>query len=796
MLVALCLGVVQPVASLRAEEGLAWFDSEIVRVGGVSVKEPLNEMRYCAGAPSLIEVDGEESFRVACVFGETGGERMARYNDDEGRYVYGFSYASDSKFYQLIDFCTDDAWCIFSQSENSALVRERNDSPLFRHYLVRDFSKHLVRDGTGAVRYRLSSGSRNPIGPGNGAASTRAVGVSTNGRWAVVEMSGYGALLVDIRSGEYRWAASLEHPWTGEYFDLTISNDGKWVAVAGWFDGIQLYAVTEECGYVGAYRRQGFEQQCRAIDVSLEALPPGYRHAQGLRFSPDSKKLTLVATTQTDYVRMTLMPKSRVAAGDSRYIAFGDSFTSGEGETADMFYLSSTNTSTNHCHVSTRSYPYLLGQFWSYRAESLACSGSRMPDVEQVRRSAFELPNPIVPTLVSLGIGGNDIDVMGKLKTCLGATTCDWAREEARVKSAAEIRAILPNLIGLIQRIQHDTATPMFLVGYPLVINPDFVAFCSPLVFAMLSHEERQYMNETVQYLNVILEAAAHFTDIAYVDIENALVGERLCDVSEKSMNAVRIGDDIAPISFLKDLKLIGAESFHPTPAGHVRIAHKIKTDLGVSLHQPPCRNCQSSLNSGEYWQGKAGDVLSDTRQMAGTFLEKTIALAGSPVSITFPTGTFAPGASIRFELHSTPELLETVTAKQDGSFEGAITIPQGKSGYHTMHAYSQTYSGEKIDIYETVYTGEKHSSEEVAAITSDTLDTQEHEPPFSFEASSVRQMDETEVLGAINEGDESNMPFVSRALLGITLNQVWFIVALIAVILGLIAILCLRRKV
>src|SRR5690606_32712651 len=94
------------------------------------------------------------------------------------------------------------------------------------------------------------------------------------------------------------------------------------------------------------------------------------------------------------------------------YLALGDSYSSGEGDTerdkrtGQKYYRSWTDVEEDaawgqpreKCHISTRSYPYILAQGMalgdpvngpSTRWHSVACSGARIRDVSDGNPEAY-----------------------------------------------------------------------------------------------------------------------------------------------------------------------------------------------------------------------------------------------------------------------------------------------------------------------------------------------------------------------------------------------------------------------
>ncbi len=102
----------------------------------------------------------------------------------------------------------------------------------------------------------------------------------------------------------------------------------------------------------------------------------------------------------------------------TRYVALGDSFSSGEG--LDR-YETGTDGDGNRCHRSPAAYPRLVAAAqpdkWQLAPEDfVACSGAAIKDVVyggQLDRLAPDVAN------VSISIGGNDLEFNTVLRRCL-----------------------------------------------------------------------------------------------------------------------------------------------------------------------------------------------------------------------------------------------------------------------------------------------------------------------------------------------------------------------------------------
>ena len=691
-----------------------WVDTPIVKAGETTGGILSSDASHCSNDLLPISVIGWIDTRDACVYGREGGTQIARYTNLSGLYLYAVKFPHEAKYYPIKDLCFNRSGCVYSQSEDTFLIQTPAQFGLATA-IVTNFTHYLVKHVDDGVYYRFEYLNSLPyITLGSNMAHTNSVAMSSNGEWALVEINSYGFIRINIKTREYKRvvAPGAQYGYGSDpLYELAITDDGTKIAIAGWRAGMSIYEVDDECGDIltdtSSLTFSPYIYTCRSAAMDIYQLFPGFTDAYAPRFSRDGTKLTVLVQSGQLIKKATITPKAFLTSTSSRrgYVAFGDSFTSGEGELSDAYYVVGTNTEQNHCHVSTRSYPYLLGLIWNEPTANKACSGSRIADVQEASSRMVLQSNIETPGYISIGVGGNDIDLMGKLKTCLGIGTCEWALPEKRQASQEEIAAALPQLINLVGEVKRDfPLANITLVGYPSVINATSAATCTPLVAGLLSVEERQYMDESVRYLNTVIKTAAHYTHVPYVDVEDALVGERLCDTSESAMNALRLGGDIAPLVFLNTLKIIGSESFHPTPRGHQLIAIAIEKGMGAWWGNDNCGECQASSTlppPSLYWKTSMNGGIA-TVQRSETFLSTASIKNEDTVPFSFPVGSFAPGSTVTFELHSTPKELAKYSVEADGSLSGSLTIAS-VSGYHTVHALGRSLSGDAIDTYETI---------------------------------------------------------------------------------------------
>jgi lysophospholipase L1-like esterase len=414
--------------------------------------------------------------------------------------------------------------------------------------------------------------------------------------------------------------------------------------------------------------------------------------------------------------------------------SLGDSYISGEGA---FQYLEGTDTDGNHCHVSLVSYPALLGHDLNYNSyHSVACSGATTNDVTNIsagykgqakpntEKSKFtqiqissilsnfqqgyidqlDFVKQYEPKVITLSVGGNDVGMISKLKSCINPGTC-FSSYEDRLEFVREVNSKFNSLVDTYDKLKNAGSPDMriYVVGYPQIAKPD--GDCALNVH--LNNDEIIFTTQAINYLDGVLKAATAKAGVFYVDDEDAFYGHRFCEAGPGSvaMNGVTAGNDI-PARFGGP---IGSESFHPNPFGYQLLENKIleathkltdpmpeanllaalPAEAGLEILNAP--HSGRAVNSVEYDNGLAQDLAY--RQVP------------IDISIDGAAHSLAPGTTLQVELHSTPVSLGSLTADVGGSISTQITIPEDvPAGYHIIHFYGTDLSGRPVDIYKDIY--------------------------------------------------------------------------------------------
>ena len=429
------------------------------------------------------------------------------------------------------------------------------------------------------------------------------------------------------------------------------------------------------------------------------------------------------------------------------YLALGDSFSSGEGDTDKnpatdrKYYRQWTDVNEDKakgaprekCHVSTRSYPYKLANWMGLGSgpsaawASVACSGATVYDMNWDNSGGYEgqdrplgrlhgydnkgplqgmalnemIPGRVKqiefvkkyqPKVITLTAGGNDVGFGKKIKDCVhyikSIGTCDWAKDEMNTLGS-QIKGQFDRLVGLYKELK--AASPrskIYAIGYPQFITDTEPAACG-LNAGAIDLDERRMIVRATQYMNEVIEAAARKAGVKYVDISQALNGGKMCEKHQIYMTGiVGLGEQ---------------ESYHPNKLGHtmifVEIAKQLNHESLLTYSKYPSVGDESVNAPSSIYFDKGAPSSVNTTMLASTRPSK-----GSSQRIALAKGLLQPGSLARVEIRSKPVDLGSYTVSSDGSMRETITIPDNISaGYHTLFVYGKSASGENIKITQTL---------------------------------------------------------------------------------------------
>ena len=226
-------------------------------------------------------------------------------------------------------------------------------------------------------------------------------------------------------------------------------------------------------------------------------------------------------------------------AGAVRYVALGDSYSSGTGTRT---YYDST------CQRSVYAYPYLVHQAHStWTFVQAACSGAKTGDILNTQAASLTSTT----NWVTYTIGGNDAGFSSVITECAQpwwSSDCNGAIDTAQ----SYINNTLPGRLDLVNnKIKSLAPTAKVIVlDYPHLFQGED---CNAGTW--FSPDEETRLNQTADMLKSKLAAAATRAGANFIfkDVIPPFVGHAICDSTE----------------WLNGLSNPIGESYHPNTLGH-----------------------------------------------------------------------------------------------------------------------------------------------------------------------------------------------------------------------------------
>lgn len=479
---------------------------------------------------------------------------------------------------------------------------------------------------------------------------------------------------------------------------------------------------------------EGSPEQCQKRDLTqlFRAAVPSYEKVSLARFASDSSIEVYFTIKNQDGSTRTdeyLLKIPGTGTAGMEYLALGDSYASGEGA---YNYKPITDISTNKCHISYNSYPYLITSVLGYgKGESIACSGAMIKDVVKLSAKEYSQDDPQgkgkddpfydeeiyknflpgyrrqhkfiedkKPAVITLSIGGNDINFGKKLRYCILTQYSCFEDQSSKQGVWQEIKNQFDRLFQTYDGIKKaNPDTNIYVIGYPNIVKPG--GNCA--VNVRLSNQELQIAEDIEHDLNETIRLAAKRAGVFYVDTTNAFDGFRLCeDESWKlAVNGVTAGND--------KLWVIGNETYHPNKLGHI-LYKKVILEQTANLTKPmPEADSSITIDDLESRLVPAGtNIIQNlptpilTDGLFGDMVQ-----AGSSVFKTLTSNAqfFKPGSTFKVEVHSTPIEIGTATATSMTELSFNATLPNDlEPGAHSIHILGTNINNEPIDLYQNIF--------------------------------------------------------------------------------------------
>ncbi len=295
-----------------------------------------------------------------------------------------------------------------------------------------------------------------------------------------------------------------------------------------------------------------------------------------LALRPNRVRLFLaVEVTALLLIGASVAPVARAAVPPPAWAALGDSYTSGP-------LIPNQITDPPGCLRSDHDYPHLAAAALGFSLSDVSCSGATVADMTRVQ-STVGGPNPpqlsaVAPNdrVVTVSIGGNDIDFRGIIENCIAAspwgptrvgTTCRaYYDRSGHDVIAAEIRALRPRTSIMLARI-HAVApnAAVFLIGYPSIL-PAEGSGCWPRV--PLTAKDVPYLRLKELQLNGMLASVAAAHRVIFVNTYVPSEPHNAC-----TAESVRWIEPIVPHAM--------AFPIHPNAAGEAGMAKLVEGAVG-----------------------------------------------------------------------------------------------------------------------------------------------------------------------------------------------------------------------
>lgn|GEM_PF-4139438 len=576
--------------------------------------------------------------------------------------------------------------------------------------------------------------------------TTAAPAFSKNGQWLYLN-SDIGQLRAHIPDLAYQ----IMGPRITDTYSIysAVSNDGRFVVTGSKNNLLTIYDKAN-CAADVCLKR---ELLTTAKTEYAKTLPGGVTlgafDVVGVKFIGSAKLEVYVWASWSDgtakYIKAYI--STDAGAQPTKYLALGDSFSSGEGAgnyyEATNFYISANNY--NVCHQSRVAYSELLSKVITPdQYDSIACSGAQMKDViygkeddyinsdnwqaksteettkliQSVKQSnlpgyipQLSLVKQDTSSLASISIGGNDIGFGEIVKTCMWQPGCYSSRND-REKLADLIDSKIPYLemtYKIILSNMIGDSPRLYVVGYPQLFNQ--YTICG----SFMSGNERDFANRLVDYLNEAVRIAAKRAGAVYADVSTAFLDpttgqdHRLCGDAPPAANGTFIdaqnGSDTQPV------ERYFSSSYHPNALGQQLLASRIELMTNYMTREMPLASTTESKPNSTFYQSLVGDNADQVQDIIdiGQFAQQTTMFSDNTnVDVSYyldeSHGSPQPGALVTVVAQSTPVTLGTMTIQNDGLVEGSFELPSNlEMGVHTLHLKYTDISGRLRDIVQYI---------------------------------------------------------------------------------------------
>ena len=246
------------------------------------------------------------------------------------------------------------------------------------------------------------------------------------------------------------------------------------------------------------------------------------------------------------------------STGGTKYVSLGDSYTAGP-------LIPKQQLDPLGCLRSDHDYPHLTAAALHLQLTDVSCSGAETKDMTSPQSVPLGGTNPPQfdaldknTKVVSLGIGGNDIDFSTIVENCLASSPSGPTRVGQTCKSyytsggvdqlAAVISATAPKVAAVITGIRQRAASgvKIFVMGYPALL-PATGNGCFPQM--PITTTDVPYLRQVALELNGMLRSVANANSATFVDTYTSGLPFNACtSASTRYVEPIIPGNPAAPV--------------------------------------------------------------------------------------------------------------------------------------------------------------------------------------------------------------------------------------------------------
>lgn len=284
------------------------------------------------------------------------------------------------------------------------------------------------------------------------------------------------------------------------------------------------------------------------------------------------RRAAAVPLTAAGVLVLALLPQAAQAGGPS-YVALGDSYTAGP-------LIPNPTGNPLGCLRSTNDYPALTATaIGASSFTNISCSGATTANMNASQSVTGGTNQPQFSainsgtTVVTMGIGGNDIGFTSIIETCaedslsnpFGSPCKNQYDPNGNNQLAQEITNLAPTIGSLLQQI-HQLAphARVFVVGYPVIL-PNSGDGCWPVV--PIAFGDVPYLRSVEQDLNSMLSTEAGENSSTFVNTYNDSIGHDACQST-----GTKWVEGLVPTS--------PAAPFHPNELGEEHMAAQVEAAI------------------------------------------------------------------------------------------------------------------------------------------------------------------------------------------------------------------------